>query len=96
MADKKDDPQIQHAFVMKGGQKIPIKLRHVSMDEYSRRQASITAEEDAANLAEETKTVKERKAERAAARPTKESKAAEEELQRRVEAERDRRAEEQL
>ena len=47
MADKKD-PRIQDAFVMKGGKKIPIKMRHVSMDEYSRRQSAIAAEEDAA------------------------------------------------
>ena len=53
MADKHDDPRIQHAFVMQGGKKIPIKMRHASMDEYSRRQASVTAEEDAAKVAEE-------------------------------------------
>ena len=50
MADKKDDPRIQNAFVMKNGQKVPIKLRHVSLDEVMRRQSAIQAEEDAATV----------------------------------------------
>jgi hypothetical protein len=45
-----DDPQIQHAFVMKGGKKVPIKLRHVSSEEIERRLSAAQAEEDAAAL----------------------------------------------
>ena len=48
MTDKKPDSRIQNAFVMKNGQKIPIKLRHVSLEEVMRRQASIEADGDTA------------------------------------------------
>jgi hypothetical protein len=45
-----DDPRIQHAFVMKGGKKVPIKLRHVSAEDIERRLSAQQAEEDAAAL----------------------------------------------
>jgi hypothetical protein len=44
------DPHIQHCFVMVNGQKVPIKLRHVSLEEMERREAVEHAEADAAAL----------------------------------------------
>lgn len=50
---EKDDPRIQSAFVLKDGKKVPIKLRHVSLDEIERREAARVAEEDAAAMVAE-------------------------------------------